>query len=313
MKSLTLGTVFALVVLGSISLATSHSSSASTVPNQQLQTIKICKKTVPAGGTGFPFSWTNGSGALPPFMLNDGQCATKTITGQDHYNTFTENVPSGWALMNIACTHTTTPINIIGANANPAFQPGDNKVTMDLNETNVTCTFTNQRKIAAFCCEWGLDLSTGTGSGTTDPIWKVNGGNAYTISNLAILTGVWKELPPARWIQPTNSPTPDPNVPGPTPIYKYTVTFTVPPCKGRNHVQLTGSYAADNSATVYLDTNQILSASCTGTTCFKVPLAPIPLNAVVGPGTHTLEIDVTNASNSYSGLTVNAQLTRTCP
>lgn len=271
------------------------------------QTITICKNTNPAGGTGFPFTWANGAGTLPSFSLNDGQCTVKNMTGQDHYNTFTENVPAGWAIQNISCNHTTSPVKIIGANSNPAFQPGDNTVAMDLNETNVKCTFLNRQLPA--CCSWNLDLSTGQGGGAIDPLWKMNNGNAYTTPKVA----PWIALPPATWLQPVASPTPSASVPGPTPLYSYTIDFTVPPCHG-SHVELTGTFAADNSATAYLDNNPITGASCPGPVCFNTPQAPVPLNvANVPPGPHTLKIEVKNQSASYSGLIVNARLTRTCP
>ena len=279
--------------------------------NMPAQTLTICKKTIPAGGTSFPFSWANGSGPLAPFTLNDGQCATKNMTGQDHYNKFTENVPTGWILTNISCNQTTSPVNIIGANANPAFEPGDNTVTIDLNETNVTCTFINQRQPR--CCGWSLDLSTGHGNGSIDPLWKLNNGNAYIISNLANLSGVWMPLPPAHWIQPGASLTPIDANAG---TYKYTLVFTIPSCRW-SHVQLGGSFAADNSAMAYLDGIPITGASCAGPTCFNSTQAPVSLNGApaITAGPHTLEIDVKNdpPSATYSGLIVNARLTRTCP
>ena len=275
------------------------------------QTITICKRTIPAGGTGFPFSWSNGTGALPSFSLNDTQCSVKNLTGVDHYNQFTENVPAGWNLTNISCNNTTSPVKIIGANANPAFEPGDNTVTIDLTETNVTCTFVNQRQPR--CCGWSFDLSTGKGSSSTDPLWKINNGNAYVVSNLANLSGVWMLLPPARWIQPAASATP---VSANAGTYRYTLEFAIPSC-GCSHVQLTGSFAADNSATAYLDGNAIPGASCPGPTCFKSTQAPVSLNGApaLAAGIHTLEIDVNNELPNaiYSGLIVNARLTRTCP
>src|SRR5437764_1373715 len=81
------------------------------------------------------------------------------MTNQDHYNKFTENVPSGWTLTNISCASTTSPVKIIGADANPAFQPGDNTVTIDLNEANVACTFVNQavRVVDPCCPPWNKD------------------------------------------------------------------------------------------------------------------------------------------------------------
>src|SRR6185503_2106257 len=126
---------------------------------------------------------------------------------------------------------------------NPGFQPGDNTVTMDVNETNVTCTFVNQ--VQKKCCFYQADLSTGQ-SGPVDPQWKVNGNSAYTTPSV----GSWMSLAPAQWIQPTSSPTPDPSVSKNT--FKYTIRFKVPECPA-GPVLLTGSFAADNSAIAYLD------------------------------------------------------------
>ncbi|HEV7798779.1 MAG TPA: hypothetical protein VGO73_11515 [Pyrinomonadaceae bacterium] len=324
-KLITLATVLALVALGSISWAAANLNSQksgayrlafenklgrSTQPIAAVpQTIKICKQTIPSGGTGFPFAWANGFGSLPPFSLNDGQCETKDLTGQDHYNKFTENVPAGWTLTNINCSYTTSPVKIIGANSNPAFQPGDNTVTMDVNETNVTCMFTNQR---SRCCSYQLDLSTGQAS-PIDPQWKVNGNPAYTTPKV----GSWMMLGSGKWIQPTSAPLPDPQVNQTTTNpFKYTVKFAVPDCPA-GPVRLIGTFAADNSAVAYLDNNPIPNASCSGPVCFNTTSgqAPVSLNGAppIGPGPHTLEIRVNNLTKSYSGLIVNAKVTRQCP
>ncbi len=130
--------ILAMVVLGAlVAIVLLQEASAQT------QTITICKKTIPPGGTGFPFNWANSFGSQGLFLLNDGQCNTVNVTNLDKFNEFKENVPPGWTLTNIACTYTTSVVNIIGANPNPAFQPGDNTVTIDLTEANVTCTFVN--------------------------------------------------------------------------------------------------------------------------------------------------------------------------
>lgn len=173
-KSLTVFAVLALVAVASVSWASTSLNSlkgdvyrlalknnlGTAVQPMAAQTITICKKTIPSGGTGFPFTWANGSGPLAPFTLNDGGCTTKNMTGQDHYNKFTENVPSGWTLTNISCAARTSPVKIIGADPNPAFQPGDNTVTIDLNEPNVTCTFVNQRQtpVDPCCPPWNKDM-----------------------------------------------------------------------------------------------------------------------------------------------------------
>ena len=140
---LTLAVGIALVALGSVSTSSIWNRLTGRVA--ATQTITICKKTLPTGGTNFPFTWANGFGSLPSFNLNDNQCVTKDVTHQDHYNKFTENVPAGWSLANITCSYGTSVVKIIGANNNPGFQPGDNTVTIDLNEPNVNCVFTNQK------------------------------------------------------------------------------------------------------------------------------------------------------------------------
>jgi hypothetical protein len=127
-----------------LTLALACAALAPAATAQAAQTITICKATAPAGGTGFPFTWANGAGALPSFTLNDGQCKVLDVTNQDHFNKFSETVPTGWTLSNIVCAYTTSAVSIVGANPNPAFQPGDNTVKIDLNESNVTCTFVNQ-------------------------------------------------------------------------------------------------------------------------------------------------------------------------
>jgi len=318
-KLLTLAVAVTLVALGSVSLASTslnsfnsgshkpaleNNTAGSTQPTvMPPQTITICKKTIPAGGTGFPFAWANGFGSLPSFSLDDNQCVTKNMTGQDHYNKFTENVPSGWTLTNISCAYTTSAVSIIGANSNSAFQPGDNTVTVDLNETNVTCTFVNQQSPS--CCCYFQNLSTGQGS-PVDPLWQVNNHSAYSTPKVSS----WMNLPMAKWIQPVASPTPG-SVAGGT--YKYTLSFIAPPLCATGPVQLSGSFAADNSAIAKLDGIAIPGASCPGPVCFNTPQAPVPLSVgAIAPGSHVLEIDVNNQGSGYSGLIVNAQLTRLC-
>ena len=316
-KSITLAIGLALAILVSVSWAGTNSASSragrltfgnkgdssSRLGSTPTQTITICKKTSPAGGTGFPFSWTNGSGALPSFTLNDGQCVTKDVTHQDHYNTFTENVPAGWTLSNISCAHTTTPIKIIGADPNPGFQPGDNTVALDLNEANVTCTFINQQ--TSSCCCYFQELSTGQG-GPADSLWKVNNLAAYITPKVSS----WMNLPMAKWIQPVPAPLPG-SVAGGT--YRYTLSFTAPPACPTAPVQLSGSFAADNSAIARLDGIPITGASCPGPICFNTPQAPVGLFvSYVSPGSHILEIDVNNQGAGYSGLIVSAQLSRKC-
>jgi hypothetical protein len=148
-----------------------------------------------------------------------------------------------------------------------------------------------------------LNLNTGQAS-PIDPVWIVNsGGNAYTTPPSTAWT---VSLPPAQWIQPVASPLPSSNVGGGT--FRYITQFDVPDCATPMSVRLDGKFASDNGAIVSFDGNQI--ASC-GLNCFGGP--PVPFSvANIQPGLHVLEIDVTNQQGSYSGLLVNARVTRQC-
>jgi hypothetical protein len=149
-----------VAVLLAIVLVTTHrhtpQASAAT------QTITICKVTSPPGGTGFPFNWTAGqNGPQPGFSLNDQQCTNPPldVTVLDKYNVITEVVPPGWTLTNIACNNVTSPVSYVNIAANPnpnpgarsPFAPGDDTVAINLNEANVTCTFTNTCSPVASC------------------------------------------------------------------------------------------------------------------------------------------------------------------
>jgi hypothetical protein len=113
-------------------------------PGQPTCSATITKHTIPAGGTGFNFSST--WGVLQGFTLNGGQSTTQQVVCGKDYNVF-ETAKSGWTLTNIACTVTggTGSFKIVGANANPAFQAGDNEVDLSglTPGTNLHCTFTN--------------------------------------------------------------------------------------------------------------------------------------------------------------------------
>jgi len=289
--------VFSVIFSPLVALLGACTSAITSTP-----TITICKQTQPGGGAGFQFTTTNGGLGSPfgPFTLNDTQCHTMLVNaGQDHYNAFTENVPAGWLLTNISCNATTSLVTIVGANGNPGFQPGDNTVTIDLNEPHVTCTFVNAQ--TPHCCGFNLDLSTGQGT-VIDPLWTVNGGNAYVTPPSTAWT---VNMPPAQWIQPVASPTPSGNVP--PGVYKYVVSFTPTPC-AMGHLELSGTFAADNDAGAMLDGVHIGTA-CTN--CFNTAAVPFAVNPLTLTS-HVLEINVNNLGG-FSGLIVNAHVKRICP
>src|ERR1041385_4525264 len=102
----------------SVALAVVLGMIAALLPACTPKTITICKQTLPAGGTGFPIAWASGgSGPASPWTtLNDGQCKTLTVGNADHFNTFTEFVPPGWAVANIGCNYATSAVKFIGGN-----------------------------------------------------------------------------------------------------------------------------------------------------------------------------------------------------
>lgn len=151
-----------------------------------------------------------------------------------------------------------------------------------------------------------LNISTGQGS-PTDPIWRVNGGPAYTTPPYP---GWITTLSPARWIQPVANPKPSSNVP--PGVYKYTMKFSIPKCTIPGTARLSGRFAADNTVKAFLDGTPIPGAACGTINCFKAPDAPIPLNlGSIAPGSHVLTFEVRNVSGP-SGLVVNAQIRREC-
>jgi hypothetical protein len=291
-------------------------------------TTTICKQTNPSPdpwGTSFKFVGANGwatpvtktfSYLYPPnpFLLTDTQCRTFNITNNDKFNKFAENpVPPGWALTNIFCSYTKSVVNIIGSNPNPAFQPGDNTVTIDQADPNVTCTFVNT--LACFvptslslppCARPGqtvsLDLSTTQIAGA-DPNWTVTPGGLPTHTNVA----AWTALPPNNnWIKPTTNA---------ASTYTYTRSFNLP-CLPRDYqkLDLSGNFAADNNGRVFLNGNYL--NQCTGSLCFQAPIGGTFFTAATAslfvPGLNQLTVIVGNQAGTPTGLAVVATLTATC-
>lgn len=274
--------------------------------------LTICKKTVPSTGpTGPAFnftganSWT-GSGKdfttlyvmnpptalqpLPsnPFPMQDTVCKTLNLTGHDQFNKITESVPPlPWKLTNISCTFTKSAVKIFGANPNPGFQPGDNTVSIDQADPNVTCTFVNT------CAFKQQDLSTGVGQ------WSVTWpSGSVTTPHTVMPNSNWASHSPpppttttfpggTSWVQPANSATLTAEHSG---DYVYLIRFKIP-CPGT----VTGWFAADNAATLVLDSDP--GIPCLGNAtyeCFKQANVTSfgPLSVL--PGAHVIKITVNN-------------------
>jgi hypothetical protein len=303
-------------------VAPSHEALAQQV------TTTICKQTIPSpdpSGTSFNFtganSWTTPPNAFPypnPFQLKDGPpCYTINITAHDKFNKFTESpIPPGWALTNISCVHQKSAVSIVGANPNPAFQFGDDTVTIDQNEPNVTCTFVNT---ACFpptdlslppCTRPGetvtLNLSTATAG--IDPYWTVSPGGPNPTH---ISFNPWTALP-NNWVHPTTlNPTQFGII-----TYTYTRKFNLPcPPKSYQSLQISGRFAADNNGTVTLNNNVI--GSCLGNYCFNnPPVVGTPFGTTnksfFNQGANSLTVTVGNQPYSDSGLSVVARVAASC-
>jgi hypothetical protein len=283
-------------------------------------TLTICKKTVPPTATlpgpSFTFTgantWPASSGkdfttayttglspplATNPFPMRDGDCKTLTVTGHDSFNKITETVPPPpWKLTNISCSPGTSVIKIFGSNPNPAFQPGDNIVSIDQTDLIVNCTFINT------CAMSGQDVSTGVGS------WFVTRPNGQSVtphkvppnSNWASHSPPGPPFPAGTsWVQPANSSTLTAEPPG---TYVYQVRFTIP-CPGL----VKGWFAADNAATLVMDNNPAYTVPCMGNAsqdCFKQANVTSFGGWFVAAGTHVIKVTVINqaGSNTLTGL-----------
>ena len=125
-----------------------------TFTNTQEGSITIIKDAQNPATDPEDFSFTTTGTGVNPFTLDDDGGADATNLSQISFSnllpgtrTFTEGAETNWALTNISCTgQTSSTIAFVGANADPAFQAGDNQVSVGLVAgESVTCTFVNQR------------------------------------------------------------------------------------------------------------------------------------------------------------------------
>ena len=140
-------TGMALIALASEGIPVgSHVIGSSALPPRL---ITICKQTCPVTNQLFSFAWANvGTGSGQSIIFSAGQCRTWDVTNMDPSNSYTENVPPGWKVSNISCAYSTSAVGFSSSSSgtfHPAFQPGDKSVRIVINETNVTCTFFNER------------------------------------------------------------------------------------------------------------------------------------------------------------------------
>jgi hypothetical protein len=159
-----------------------------------------------------------------------------------------------------------------------------------------------------------LDLGTmATGTTNTiddpDPHWLVSGpGINGLIAPYYATLSAWTALPNA-WVEPIKASGGAASSGAASGDYTYTIWFKLNcPPESYSNPQITGTFAADNSATVYL--NAFPVKSCTTNQCFGSATAFTALAPFQG-GINSLSVVVHNQS-IYTGMTVSAELSGSC-
>lgn len=148
-----------------------------------------------------------------------------------------------------------------------------------------------------------VDVHTAPGSG-----WTVSSPGASTAQPVAQTSNAaWASVAPAQWVAPPGNPTAGGN-------YTYQLAFEVPACVIPATITVAGRFAADNRATLFVDSNQIAATPGTTTHGFLPGnivtfSATVPANA---SGQHVLRLVVNNVSN-VTGAAVQATITLQCP
>jgi hypothetical protein len=160
-----------------------------------------------------------------------------------------------------------------------------------------------------------VDLSTMSGITSPavdapDPHWLVTGpGINIPIPPYYTTLSAWT-APPPSWVEPikaASNGTASGNAASGD--YTYTIWFRLNcPPESYSNLQITGTFAADNSATVYL--NAFPVKSCTTNQCFGAATAFTAL-APFQVGINSLSVVVHNES-IYTGMTVSAELSGSC-
>lgn len=167
---------------------------------------------------------------------------------------------------------------------------------------------TSVRSVKAVCCKC-TDGSKPTASISTGTApWRATSGPSSTALSPVVAAGnpAWTSVPGGSWVGPAGAPTQ-----GGT--YTYELRIEVPRCViSPRALSIEGRFAADNSATVYFDNNQVAVSQGTANLAFQpAGVTPFTITGVT-PGVHILKVVVNNAG-SVTGLNVSGQVTTACP
>ena len=151
---------------------------------------------------------------------------------------------------------------------------------------------------------------------TGKAVWQVDlpgGGLSFQPVTPLVKHVAWATLPPATWVGPAGGSTG-----GAVGDYTYELKIYIPRCIIPSKVQITGRFAADNSAKVFADQTTVGSFTQVGGYTGPANLNFQQAN-VTGftasfstPGVHTLRFVVNNIGGP-TGLLVNGIMTSRCP
>ncbi len=167
---------------------------------------------------------------------------------------------------------------------------------------------TAARSVRAVCCKCTDGTKQTASISTGSAPWRSTSAPTGTALSpvVAAGNGAWTPVPGGSWVGPAGAPTLAGN-------YTYELRIEVPRCVvSPRALSIEGRFAADNSATVYFDNNQVAVSQGPANLAFQAAgVTPFTITGVT-PGVHILKIVVSNAG-SVTGLNVSGQVTTACP
>jgi hypothetical protein len=154
------------------------------------------------------------------------------------------------------------------------------------------------------CCRCLDGKRTNVNVSTGTVPWNVAFGNSAAQPAALTSNVAWAPVPPGHWIG-TGSETAG--------NYTFQMPFQVPRCVIPMQVTISGKFAADNSAKLYIEGNLVASSLGTPNYGFLPgSVTPFTWSGPLVPGAHSIKVVVTN-SDGPTGLVVAATITVTCP
>lgn len=164
------------------------------------------------------------------------------------------------------------------------------------------------RSVRAVCCKCtdGIKSTASISTGTAP--WRSTSSPFSATLSPVVASGnpAWTSIAGGSWVGPAGAPT----LVG---SHTYELRIDVPRCViSPRALSIEGRFAADNSATVFFDNNQVAVSQGAPNLGFQASgVTPFTITGVT-PGAHILKIVVNNAG-SVTGLNVSGQVTTACP